>query len=43
LGPEHPDVAASLNNLAELYTKIGKTEEATKLRDRAAKIRESKR
>jgi hypothetical protein len=36
-------VGTSLNNLVELYTRMGKTEEAQKLRDRAAKIRELKR
>jgi len=28
LGPEHPDVARSLNNLAMVYTDQGKYEEA---------------
>ena len=43
LGPNHPDVATSPQNISALYTKTGKTDEARKLSDRAAKIRELKR
>ena len=38
LGPEHPDVATSLSNLAELYRQIGKEDEAEILETRARKI-----
>jgi tetratricopeptide (TPR) repeat protein len=40
LGPQHPDVAQGLNNLAELYHTQGKYEEAEPLYQRALKIRE---
>ena len=39
LGPEHPDVARSLNYLAKLYRKMGKAEEASQLEERAQKIK----
>ena len=40
LGPEHPDVATSLNNLAELYRDQGKYGEAEPLYQRALAIDE---
>ena len=40
LGPEHPDVATSLNNLAVLYRAQGRYAEAEPLYQRALKIRE---
>jgi len=40
LGPEHPDVADSLNNLANLYDSQGKYAEAELLYQRALSIRE---
>jgi tetratricopeptide (TPR) repeat protein len=40
LGPEHPDVARSLNNLAALYDSYGKYTEAEPLYQRALAIRE---
>jgi tetratricopeptide (TPR) repeat protein len=40
LGPEHPDVATSLNNLAGLYRAQGKYAEAEPLYKRALAIRE---
>ena len=40
LGPEHPYVAASLNNLAVLYREQGKYEQAEPLIQRALAIRE---
>jgi len=40
LGPEHPDTAQSLNNLAELYRAQGKYEQAEPLYQRALAIRE---
>jgi tetratricopeptide (TPR) repeat protein len=40
LGPDHPDVAHSLNNLADLYRKQGKYAEAEPLYNRALAIRE---
>jgi len=39
-GPDHPDVAATLNNLAGLYESQGKYEEAAPLYQRALKIYE---
>ena len=39
-GPRHPDVAGSLNNLAELYQAQGKYEEAEPLYQHALGIRE---
>jgi tetratricopeptide (TPR) repeat protein len=39
LGPNHPDVATILNNLAGIYEKTGRSREAQDLRERAAKIR----
>ncbi len=38
LGPEHPDTAQSLNNLASLYRDLGKHEEAEPLYQRALAI-----
>jgi tetratricopeptide (TPR) repeat protein len=38
LGPQHPDVANSLNNLAWLYSALGKYAEAEPLYQRALKI-----
>ena len=40
LGPEHPDTATSLNNLAELYQALGAYDQALPLYQRALKIRE---
>ena len=40
LGPDHPDVAGSLNNLAELYNEQGRYAEAEPLYKRALAIRE---
>src|SRR5205807_1216345 len=40
LGPEHPDTANSLNNLAGLYNNQGKYEQAEPLLVRALEIRE---
>jgi len=40
LGPNHPDTATSLNNLAELYHSQGKYEQAEPLYQRALAIRE---
>ena len=40
LGPNHPDTASSLNNLANLYWRQGKYEEAEPLYQRALAIRE---
>jgi hypothetical protein len=39
MGPEHPLVARSLHEIAELYQKIGKYEEAETLNKRALSIR----
>ena len=41
LGSEHPDVATSLNNLANLYQFQGRYEEAEPLYQRALGIREA--
>jgi hypothetical protein len=43
LGPDHPDVATSLNNLAKLYREGGREMEAEVLKERAAAIRAIKR
>ena len=40
LGPDHPDVAIDLNNLAELYHDQGRTAEAKLLLKRVLAIRE---
>ncbi len=40
LGPEHPDVATSLNNLAELYRDQGRYGEAEPLYQRSLAISE---
>ena len=40
LGPDHPNVATSLNNLAELYRNQGKYAEAEPLYKRSLAIRE---
>jgi hypothetical protein len=39
LGPDHPDVALSLESLAALYRKAGRDKEAAPLEQRAAAIR----
>ncbi len=39
LGPDHPDVATSLENLAALYRATKRDEEAETLEQRAARIR----
>ncbi|MDA0770400.1 MAG: tetratricopeptide repeat protein [Chloroflexi bacterium] len=43
LGPDHPDVATSLENLAGLYRNTKRDKEAEPLEQRAAKIRAIKR
>ena len=43
VGPNHPDVATSLNNLAALYRATKRDEEAATLEQRAARIRASQR
>jgi tetratricopeptide (TPR) repeat protein len=43
VGPDHPAVATSLNNLAELYRATKRIVEAEKLEERAARIRAIKR
>ena len=40
LGPQHPDVATTLNNLAVLYRQMGDYEKALPLYQRALDIRE---
>jgi tetratricopeptide (TPR) repeat protein len=40
LGPDHPDVAGSLNNLAELYRAQGRYAEAEPLHKRSLAISE---
>jgi tetratricopeptide (TPR) repeat protein len=40
LGPEHPDVAMSLNNLAYIYQQQGRCEEAEPLYARAVSMYE---
>ena len=40
LGPEHPDVATDLNNLAALYQLLGRYEVAEPLYERALAIKE---
>ena len=39
VGPDHPDVATSLENLAALYREMKRTKEAEALEQRAARIR----
>jgi len=39
LGPEHPYVAATCENMAELYRQIGKEGKAKKFEERARRIR----
>jgi tetratricopeptide (TPR) repeat protein len=43
LGPNHPDMAASLENLAQFYWKTGREKTAEELEKRAAVIRAMKR
>ena len=43
VGPDHPDVATSLENLADLYRATKRTTEADALEERAARIRAIKR
>jgi hypothetical protein len=43
LGPDHPNVATSLENLAGLYRATNRVAEAKALEERAAKIRAIKR
>jgi tetratricopeptide (TPR) repeat protein len=43
LGPDHPNVALSLENLADLYRNTKRNNEAEPLELRAAKIRAIKR
>src|SRR5205823_8759772 len=38
-GPDHPETATSLNDLAKVYEAVGETAKAQPLRERAAKIR----
>ena len=40
LGPEHPDVATSLNNYAQLLRRQGKSDQAASMEARARAIRE---
>jgi len=39
LGPNHPDVATALRNLAQLYRATKRIAEAEQLEERAAKIK----
>jgi hypothetical protein len=39
LGKNHPHVATVCENMAELYKKVGKEDEAERLEERARKIR----
>ncbi|GBE05666.1 MAG TPA: tetratricopeptide repeat protein [Nitrospirae bacterium] len=41
-GPDHPNVATSLNNLAGLYKEIGKKDKAKKFEERAKRIHSGK-
>jgi tetratricopeptide (TPR) repeat protein len=41
LGPDHPEVAVTLNNLANTYTVVGEYDEARRLLGRALAIREA--
>ena len=41
LGPEHPDVATSLENMALLYRDTNREQEAQELEQRAERIRAS--
>lgn len=43
VGPDHPNVATSLENMAGLYRKTGREKEAEALEKRAAAIRAVKR
>jgi hypothetical protein len=43
LGPNHPNVAQSLNNLAVLYKAMDRSKEAQALAQRAEEIRKIKR
>ena len=43
VGPDHPTVATSLENMAALYRKTGREKEAEALEKRAAAIRAIKR
>ena len=38
MGPNHPDVAGAQNDLAELYKKMGRDDEAVPLLNRARKF-----
>jgi tetratricopeptide (TPR) repeat protein len=42
LGPDHPDVATTLNDLAELYRNAGRYADAEPLCKRALAIREKR-
>ncbi len=42
LGPYHPNVATSLENLADLYRKTDRTDEADELTKRVEEIRAKK-
>jgi tetratricopeptide (TPR) repeat protein len=42
-GPDHPETATSLNDLAKVYEAMGDTAKAQPLRERAAKIRNKDR
>ena len=39
LGPEHPNVAQSLENYAALFRETGRADEAAEMEDRAKAIR----
>ncbi|MFQ5911655.1 MAG: tetratricopeptide repeat protein [Nitrospinota bacterium] len=43
LGPDHPNIVKTLNNLAGLYVKLGKREEAAALSARAKAMQERRR
>jgi tetratricopeptide (TPR) repeat protein len=42
-GPHHPDVAKSLENLADLYRKTDRQSQAVEIEERAAAIRAKQR
>ncbi len=39
LGPDHPDLATTLENMADLYKKTGRLDEAKRFEERAQAIR----
>ncbi len=42
LGPDHPDTLASMNNLANSYSDLGRHAEALKLREETLALRKAK-